>query len=174
MTRPQLEHIIRAAAATANVREIVVVGSQAILGAFPNAPPELTRSLEADVYPKDNPQRSDLIDGAMGELSLFHDTFGYYAHGVDDRTSTLPDGWSDRLIRVDSAGSVGWCIEPHDLAVSKLAAGRPNDLSFVEIMVRWKLVSVEIILSRLDQTPRMTDEARAIALARINAWRQGA
>jgi hypothetical protein len=38
MTRTQLEHIIRAAATISEDDEIVVLGSQAILGQFPNAP----------------------------------------------------------------------------------------------------------------------------------------
>jgi hypothetical protein len=36
--REDLEHIVRAAATVAGDDEIVVVGSQAILGQFPNAP----------------------------------------------------------------------------------------------------------------------------------------
>ena len=35
MTRKQLEHIVRAAAANADTDEIVVVGSQALLGSVP-------------------------------------------------------------------------------------------------------------------------------------------
>jgi hypothetical protein len=31
----------------------VVIGSQSILGAFPNAPEDLLVSMEADVFPKD-------------------------------------------------------------------------------------------------------------------------
>ena len=67
MTRSQLEHIIRAAAGNVDVRDIVVIGSQSILGSFPNPPPELTMSMEADVFPKDAPERSILTDGAIGE-----------------------------------------------------------------------------------------------------------
>jgi hypothetical protein len=52
MTRRQLEHIIRAAAASADVRDVIIIGSQAILGPFPDAPAELTRSIEADVFPQ--------------------------------------------------------------------------------------------------------------------------
>lgn len=158
MTRQQLEHIIRASAGNANVRDIVVVGSQSILGACPNAPEELTRSMEADVFPKDAPERSIVIDGAIGELSLFHKTFGYYAHGVDETTAILPTGWRDRLIKVDTPGTMGaagWCLEPHDLAVSKLAAGREKDIAFVETMVERKLVSPEVIRQRLAATPRL-------------------
>jgi len=109
MTRPQLEHIIRAAAANADVRDIVVIGSQSVLGSTPNPPIELTVSMEADVFPLDASDRSILIDGAIGELSLFHETFGYYAHGVDEMTAVLPDGWRDRLVRVETAGTMGRC-----------------------------------------------------------------
>lgn len=62
MTRQQLEHIIRASAANADVRDIVVIGSQSILGAFPEAPAELTISMEADVFPKEEPSRSIVIE----------------------------------------------------------------------------------------------------------------
>src|SRR5688572_15997488 len=95
VNRRQLEHIIRAAAGNADTTEVVIIGSQAILGAYPNAPLELLRSMEADVFTKDNPAHSILIDGAIGERSIFHETFGYYAHGVDENTAVLPEGWKD-------------------------------------------------------------------------------
>jgi hypothetical protein len=41
MTRAQLEHIIRAAAANADVKEVVIIGSQSLLGNFPSLPAEL-------------------------------------------------------------------------------------------------------------------------------------
>ena len=72
MTRPELEHLIRVAADIAQDDEIVVIGSQAILAQFPNAPPSLRVSVEADLYPKNHPDRADLIDGSVGEGSPFH------------------------------------------------------------------------------------------------------
>lgn len=116
MTRQQLEHVIRASAATANVREIMVIGSQSVLGKYPDAPDVLTRSAEADIFPKAAPKHSIVIDGAIGEHSLFHQTFGYYAHGVDDTTAILPVGWENRLIKVETPatmGAIGWVLEPH-------------------------------------------------------------
>lgn len=86
MRRENLEHLIRAAAVIADDDELIIVGSQAILGTYPNAPAELLVSDEADIYPKNHPERSDLIDGSIGELSTFHDTFGYYAQGVAPNT----------------------------------------------------------------------------------------
>lgn len=173
MTRRQLEHIIRAAAATADAHDIVVLGSQAILGAYPDAPAQLTESIEADVFPKDIPERSIVIDGAIGEFSLFHQTFGYYGHGVDETTSILPDGWRDRLVKVENAntaGAVGWCLDPQDLAISKLAAGRPKDWVFVETMVRKNLSSVDEIRARLAATPQINEEQRRLITARIHEW----
>ncbi|MBM3890127.1 MAG: hypothetical protein FJ388_13515 [Verrucomicrobia bacterium] len=90
MNRRQLEHVLRASGSIVGCRDIVVVGSQAILGAHPDAPPELLASIEADVYPLDAPEKADLIDGCIGELSPFHQTFGYYAHGVGPETAQLP------------------------------------------------------------------------------------
>jgi RNase P protein component len=52
VTRKQLEHIIRAAAGNADTNDIVVIGSQAILGTYPEAPDELLESMEADVFPR--------------------------------------------------------------------------------------------------------------------------
>jgi hypothetical protein len=170
MTRQELEHVIRAAAGNANTRDIVVIGSQSILGAYPNAPAELLESMEADVFPLKAPERSIVIDGAMGELSLFHTTFGYYAHGVDETTAVLPYGWRDRLVRVESPGTmgaVGWCLEPHDLAVSKLAAGRAKDCAYVDAMLARGLISKQTLLDRLDATPAMAAETRERARARL-------
>ena len=41
MRREQLEHIIRAACGITGAPAVVIVGSQAILGQFPDAPEEL-------------------------------------------------------------------------------------------------------------------------------------
>lgn len=90
MRLPDIEHVLRAAKAATNEREFVVIGSQAVLARFPDAPRFLTYSDELDIYPLNAPEKSDLIDGSIGELSLFHETYGYYAHGVAPETAILP------------------------------------------------------------------------------------
>ena len=155
MTREQLEHIIRAAGSIANDREIIVVGSQAILGAVPNATPQLLVSMEADVYPKNHPSRWNVIDGSIGEGSPFHESFGYFAQGVDETTAVLPQGWKDRLVEVrneNTAGVTGWCLEPHDLAVSKLVAGRRKDIGFVRECLREGFVAEDTVRARIAAT----------------------
>jgi hypothetical protein len=119
MTREQLEHAIRAAGAICGDRELYVVGSQAILGAHPSVHPVLARSMEVDIAPKNKPELGDVIEGAIGELSPFHTTFGFYVDGVDIDAIALPDGWRERVVRVDNPntnGIVGYCISPPDLA----------------------------------------------------------
>ncbi|HXS94045.1 MAG TPA: DUF6036 family nucleotidyltransferase [Candidatus Limnocylindrales bacterium] len=170
MTRAQLEHIIRAAGAIANVQDLVVIGSQAVLGQFPNAPDELLVSNEADVFPRGDAALSDVIDGSIGEGSPFQREFGYYAHGVDETTAILPDGWRDRLILVTGENTRfvrGWCLEINDLAVSKYAAGREKDLDFTRTLARYRLVTRETLERRVALTTSIDSAMRGRILARI-------
>ena len=169
MQRPQLEHIIRAAAAITGAQEFVVIGSQALLGQFPNPPAELLVSIEADLFTFRTEADAELIDGSIGEFSPFHRTFGYYAHGVGQETAMLPAGWKDRLIPVrneNTGAGAALCLEIHDLAVSKLVAGREKDLSFVGGLLRHHLADAQIIRQRLMSTP-LSDERRDACLARL-------
>jgi hypothetical protein len=169
MKRDELEHLIRAAAAIVRDNELVVLGSQSILGAFPDAPAELLVSFEADVYPRNRPEGSILIDGAIGEESIFHKTFGYYAHGVAPEVATLPDGWEIRLVRLqneNTGGAIGWCLEPHDLAISKLAAGREKDVAYIAGLLRHQMVKPPVLEQRLDQT-QLKDDQRELLRTRL-------
>ena len=93
MRRSELEHLIRAAGRIAGERELIVIGSQSVLGQFPDAPVALLMSMEVDIYPREHPELADKVDGAIGEGSAFHTTYGYYAQGVGPETATLPKGW---------------------------------------------------------------------------------
>jgi hypothetical protein len=171
MKRAELEHIIRASADIADDDDIVVVGSQSILGQFPDAPADLLVSVEADVYPRNRPERWELIDGSIGELSPFHSTFGYYAQGVEPGTAVLPDGWDRRLVVVSNAntrGARGLCLEVHDLAISKYVAGREKDRKFLRTAIRHGLVAKATLLERLASAP-VGEEHRALIAAFIEA-----
>jgi hypothetical protein len=171
MTRADLEHIIRAAATIADVEDLVVIGSQAVLGEFAGAPAELLVSNEADVFPLHHPDRSDLIDSTIGEGSPFQKLFGYYAHGVGPETAILPVGWRERLILVTGENTRfvrGWCLEVHDLAVAKYAAGREKDRDFTRALVRHGLVKREVLDQRMAIT-ELVPEVRALVATRIQA-----
>ncbi len=169
MQRRQLEHIIRAAAAITGADRFVVIGSQAVLGQFSDPPEKLLISIEADLFTLRSPTDAELIDGSIGEASPFHHAFGYYAHGVGEETATLPIGWKDRLIPIhneNTGGGTGLCLEVHDLAVSKLVAGREKDLSFVGGLLRHGLAKAELIRERLTNTP-VTVELHDLCSARL-------
>ncbi len=153
MTRDQLEHAIRAACYVAEDTELWIFGSQAILGEFPDAPKSLRSSIEVDVQPKNRPERTDDVDGSLGELSIFHQTHGFYVHGISIESAKLPDGWEQRTVSVSdpisTQGKTGLCIEAHDLAVSKLAAYREKDKEFVRLLLIEKMIDANILRQRV-------------------------
>lgn len=151
MQRSQLEHLIRAAGEITNQYEFVVIGSQAILGSVEQPPAECLVSMEADIYPLQAPELADLIDGSIGELSFFHEHFGYYAQGVGPETAHLPRGWRDRLIRLQTPGTnqrIAYCLDPVDLFVSKACAGREKDGIFDRALLASGIVDVNAALER--------------------------
>jgi len=171
MRRHELEHLIRAAGGLTGSDDVVVIGSQAILGALPGAPGDLLRSIEADMFTFRDPADADLIDGSIGEGSPFHETFGYYAQGVWLDTATLPAGWRDRLIAVcndNTRGVTGWCLEPHDLAAAKLVAGREKDLEFLQTMVRHQLLDRDTMTQRIAGLPAGAGEGADL----VSRWQR--
>lgn len=155
MNREQLEHAIRSACDISGDNEVYIFGSQAILGQYPNADDKLTRSIEVDAYPKNKPETVDKIDGALGENSPFHHTHGFYVHGVSIETASLPEGWQDRTKKVQDymdENKIGWCIEAHDLAASKLMAYREKDIRFVRTLIVENLINLEVLRKRLQMT----------------------
>jgi hypothetical protein len=175
MTREELEHAIRAACDVAKETEVYVFGSQAILGQFPDAPEVLRMSAEADMAPKNFPERADLIDGSLGELSMFHDTHGFYVHGLDISAAALPAGWEERTIKVQSRATrqnIGWCLEGHDLAASKLVAFRDKDREFVRVLIAERMISPEKLTARIRMLTA-GDAERLLAWVKITAAELG-
>ena len=154
MNRLQLEHIIRAAGSIADDNEIIILGSASIFAQFPDLPDHFLLSIEADVFPKNKPHMSDTVDGSIGELSPFHDAFGYYAHGVSKETArNLPVGWETRLIPIKSqntGGVTGWCLDIHDLIAGKYLSARDKDLEFVRTAIKQGLVKDQVMRERIE------------------------
>ena len=175
MTRDQFEHAIRAAGAVLGVTELLVIGSQAVHGSMAGPlPVEASRSVEVDLAVRGDAEGrlADLIDGSIGEASMFHDTFGYYAQGVVESTATLPEGWQARLVPFDTPGTRGvtaWCLELHDLWVSKAVAGREKDREFCQALLRRGGVMPDVLASRLDAVPALDSRIESVARAWIGA-----
>jgi len=174
--REEFEHAIRAAGAVLDVRELLVIGSQALHASVDGKlPPEASRSVEVDVaalHGDADGRMADLIDGSIGEASMFHATFGYYAQGVVETTAVLPAGWRERLVRFETPGTngvVAWCLEPHDLWISKAIAGRHKDVEFCRAVVERNLVNGARLRERLALVDTLDPRVRAAAAARIPA-----
>ena len=172
MTRAQFEHAVRAAGAVLGVSELLVIGSQAVHGTMTGTlPVEASRSVEVDLAVRGDVdgRLADLIDGAIGEASMFHDTFGYYAQGVVETTAVLPAGWQQRLVRFESPGTCGvaaWCLELHDLWISKAVAGREKDREFCRALLRERAVHPDQLRERLERV-RLLDPATRDA---VRSW----
>jgi len=183
MNRSELEHIIRAAGEIAEVQKVIILGSQAILAQFPNLSEELSesdsseislvlqnreilvRSIEADIMIPDSAAKTEIVEGAIGELSSFHNSFGYYAQGVDRTTSKLPDGWETRLVEIcnkNTNGISGLCLEIHDLIISKLYARRKKDIEFFQAAVNLGLLLRETLTERMNKTSMTADRKHLI------------
>jgi hypothetical protein len=170
--RAHLEHLLRAAATISGDRDVLVIGSQSVLAALAEhtLPEEATASIEADIAFFDDPDviKADQVDGAIGELSPFHERYGYYAQGVSVSTAILPTGWRDRLVPLDSPATDpgrGLCLEPHDCVIAKLLAGREKDLRFAAALVRAQLIDPAVLSERLE-----TVQAHPLALDRTRTW----
>lgn len=182
MRRDQLEHAIRTACQIIERPEVIVVGSQSILGTFDEdqLPVDATMSIEIDILPiaDDNDETArlaDLIEGVAGEFSTFEELHGFSIDGVDMDTSAFPEGWRDRLVQVQNANTAaptgsprytGWCIDKEDLCVAKLCAFREKDQNFVAALLAAGLVDSDVIAERL---PTVPDRYRP-AVQRALSW----
>lgn len=169
MKRKQLAHVLRSASRIAEDQEILVFGSQAILGSYSedDLPEKAHASIEVDVTFFEDYQntKSDLVDMHLGEDSQFHSTFDYYAQGVSIDVASLPVGWQNRLVPFSSEeteGATGHCLDAHDLVVSKLVAGRMKDLEFADALLRESLVDAELLVARA-QLLAVPSEAKRVA-----------
>lgn len=169
MRRADLLHVVHAAATVSGETEIVVVGSQSILGAVAEPPESMLVSMEADVFPLHAPDKAEDIDGALGDGSPFHSAYGYYAHGVGPETAKAPSGWDQRLVRVEvpqravsKVRAVALCLEPHDLVLAKLAAGRARDWDFARDAVAAGLVDPAVLRVRVHDLPVAPEILQAI------------
>lgn len=172
MTREELEHIIRASADVTDHYEFVIVGSQSILGAVPHPQAVFTVSAEADIYPLQAPELATKIEGALGEGSQFHETFGYYAQGVGPETAVLPAGWMQRVHRVQNAatnGRVGYCLDVADLFMSKAVAAREKDRVFCTALMAHAYVTEAQVLALVDAMPLESTAQRRLR-ATIRRW----
>ena len=167
MKKRHVEHVLRAAAQITGEKQFVIIGSQALHGRFPDVPDEIVMSVEVDLIAKKNADRTEWLN-AIGEDSQFHETYGYYADPVDERTAILPQGWRGRLVNLPGGDVTGLCLDPHDLAIAKYVARRPKDLQFTRELARRGCTECKRLLELLDVTA-VADDVKVRIAADIRA-----
>jgi hypothetical protein len=171
MHRNQLQHVILEIGRRFDLKDIYIIGSAAILAAMPDPPEgELTATRDVDVIPsRDEERLADQISFVLGEASDFEAEYGYYAQGVTSETPQYaPADWKSRTIDIPVDGTVGRCMDPNDLVLSKLGAGRPKDISFARAAANLRLVRRRILLDRLEHV-QCSDQMRKLITDRITA-----
>jgi uncharacterized protein YihD (DUF1040 family) len=154
---------------TAEVRNIIkelpiIVGSQAIF-AITNFPPEIVRrSVECDYLLRNNfSNLRPYLTEQLGIFSNYQQEKGFFADILGLATVVLPEGWEQRLVelRNETDEVIAFCLEIHDVAVSKLMAGREKDFEFLQIAFQSDYLEIEAFLER---TNLMLDSPSSQAL----------
>lgn len=101
MNRNDVAHLLTEAMRITKHSDYVIIGSLSVLGATATPPDSMTGSIDVDLYPKNDPGRAYEIAARLGLGSDFEQRFGYYADAVSPMLPTLPEGWEQRLIKID-------------------------------------------------------------------------
>jgi hypothetical protein len=185
-TEEDLQRVVRALAREFKTDTVFIIGSQAILMSWPDAPGIMRLSPEIDAYPANarvweitegsrgdgiRREASEHIDGLFGSSSLFHRTHGFFIDGTDESTAKLPKGWNTRAVvrQLDVDGCMVKAVAPapEDLIVSKLARLDDKDKAFVEAYHSARPLDIALIEHRIaatDLNPAVA--ARAVAYVR--------
>jgi hypothetical protein len=175
VTREQLAHVLRAVARISGERDVLIIGSQSILGSYPEdaLPARATGSMEVDTafFADPDGAKADIVDVNLGEFSEFHNEFGYYPRGVSVSTGVFPVGWRDRLVVFQTPGTGqgrGLCLEPHDCILAKLVRFDEKDVDFAVALVKAGLISLDTLAERAATLP-----AHPAVIDRIQNWING-
>ena len=171
MNAPALFDLLTAVHAECGHRDYVVIGSLSVLGMSEVSaiPSGMTVSIDADCYTLSDPPRIFDLQGAFGEGSEYHRLHGIYLDPVSPKLPTLPEGWQQRLIRIEQGGVTAHFLEPNDAAVSKLARAEPRDLRWVRAGVKAALVSLPVLRLRMRSTEFLDAQEQATALQALDS-----
>lgn len=142
-----LKHLAGAVSAIAPEVRIIVFGSSSALCSHPELPDvtdSYQQTLDADfiIDPWDT-ALAQMLSDTLGKESGFFEHFKYYADIVRPAAfDNFPPDFRERLVPLEGCPRV-FALDPHDMAVAKLFAGRPKDI---------RLLSFLLATNRLDET----------------------
>lgn len=141
--------------------ELVIFGSASILASFPEETDRhgwlmLTNDADFILNPWSE-ETAHRIDRVVGKGRPFHAQQGCYADIVrPDVFDNFPPGFHERLVNLKDFPNV-FALEPHDMAVAKLFAGRPKDIELLAVLLSNGKLDVNVLQQRLSATP-MTEK----------------
>ncbi len=174
LNRARIEHILRAAGEVTGHKRFVLIGSAAIAAWREIIPDEMATSRDVDLFAIDapDPERlSEDLDGSLGQASQFDQTHGYYCDGVGPETATMPSDWPSRAKTFQNANTNGVAAlvpDPNDIALSKLCAWRPKDITWLRAAKGHGVIDADVMRMRISLMPDKTGD-RAELASRIMA-----
>lgn len=184
MNREDLRRLFARARELCGETDYVIFGSLAVLGHTGEVPPRMAASLDVDAFTRRDPDRVFELASALGPQSPFEAEYGYYLDPISPRVATLPDGWEDRLVRIElQPDVVAWFLDPNDAAVSKYARMEPRDREWIRPGLAARILSMPILEGRFARTVfidgaeagrarRALDEDRRWLAAQEKRWRR--
>ena len=153
MDLPALIHLSQQVRQLKPDLSFIIFGSSSAFVSHPELPDrvEMYRVTEdADFVPEPISETDFLhLVEEVGKSSEFRQTHGYYADINGPRAfECFPMDFRERLVPLKEVEGV-WAIEPNDMAVAKLIAGREKDIRLLSILFAHGYLNASTIDARL-------------------------
>ncbi len=158
MRKSDLFELIRQIKAVTSNELPIIVGSQTV-HLVTNFPPEIIQqSIECDfLFVSGHSETRAKINKKFGVFSDFQVENGFYADALGLATVILPTGWRERLqpLKDENGETIALVAEIHDIAISKLIAGREKDFAFLKELFSRQYISFETFFERAELVKEM-------------------
>ncbi len=162
MRKSDLFELIREINEISSEEKPIIVGSQAVHAITEILPEIAQKSIECDfLFASGKSETRIAINKKLGVFSNFQLEHGFYADALGLATVILPTDWQKRLqpLLNEKGEIIAYCAEIHDIAVSKLIAGREKDFQFLKDAFWLEIISVEEFIARVQLIETMPQNA---------------
>ena len=151
MRKLDLFELVRQIKTIAPEETPIIVGSQAAHAVARFLPEIVQQSIECDfLFASGKTETRVEVNKKLGVFSSYQLEHGFYADALGLATVVLPTGWRERLqpLADENGKVIAFCAEIHDVAVSKLIAGREKDFLFLKEAFLREYISIDGFLER--------------------------
>lgn len=166
MRKSDLFELISAIKHIAPEETPIIVGSQAVHAVTNFLPEIVQQSIECDFLLAGG--KSDArarINKKLGVFSSYQIEHGFYADALGLASVVLPPKWQERLhaLEDENGNTIAYAAEIHDIAVSKLIAGREKDFLFLKELLVREIIEIDTFLERVRLIQSMPQSAVLIS-----------